>query len=261
VFGRKSKFIVYAVLFLAAFFLLFAQPGIFRPFKFVVVNVVSIPIRIISVTFNEIKKAATYHKTYRDYQRLKLENSILKERLIGLDEVLKENNRLAEMLNFKRGLIFSAVPANVIGRDPENWNSVLVIDKGKEDGVDQGMPVVSALGVVGKVAEAGADKSKVVLLTDPSFSVAALVKRSREVGLVSGSLQGLSQMRYLSAGADVQEGDVVITSKLSSAFPEGLVVGEVVKAYTDSNSLSVQCMIRPAVSVSQIEEVLVIQKR
>ena len=258
--GKKSKFIVYGVLLLAAFLVLFTQPDFFSPLQFSIVKIASLPIRIISVPFNELKKALTYHRTYNQYQRLKIEYSILKERLIGLDEVIKENNRLAKLLDFKRGLIFSSVAANVVGRDPGNWNSMIVIDRGKEDGVDVGMPVVSALGVVGKIAEAGADRSKVVLLTDPSFSVASLVKRSREVGLVSGTLQGMSQMRYLSGNADVQAGDLVITSKLSSSFPEGLLIGQVVDVHVDKNSLTVHCMIKPAASLSQLEEVLVVKK-
>lgn len=260
-FRRKSKFIVYGVLLLAAFLLLFVCPDIFRPFKFFVVRVVSLPIKVISAPIMEFKKIVMYHRTYREHQLLKKEYRILRDRLIGFDEVQRENNRLARLLDFKRGLIFSSVAANVIGRDPATWNSSIVIDRGREHGVEVGFPVVSALGVVGKVLEAGARQSKVVLLTDPSFSVAALVKRSREVGLVSGTLSGLSQMRYLPEDADVEVGDIVITSKLSSSFPEGLLIGEVVDLYKDNNSLTVRCMIRPATALSQLEEVLVIRKR
>ena len=259
--GRKSKFIVYGLLILAAFLLLFIQPSLLSPFKFTIVNVVSVPIRILSFSFKEVRKVATYHRTYRRYQRLKLDYNILRERLVGIDEVLKENHRLAKLLDFKRGLVFSSIAANVIGRDPGSWNSAIIIDRGLEDGVAQGMPVVSALGVVGKVAEVEAKKSKVILLTDPGFSVTALVKRSREVGLVSGTLQGMSQMRYLSQDADVQVGDIIITSKLSSSFPEGLVIGEVIDLVKNDNSLTVYCKIRPSAALSQLEEVLVVHKQ
>lgn len=258
---RKSKFIVYGLLFLAAFSLLFTHYDTFLPFKSLVVNIVSFPITIISAPLTEFKKMVRYHRTYDEFQLLKKEYRILRNRLIGFDEVQKENNRLAQLLEFKRGLIFSSVAANVVGRDPDSWNSSIIIDRGREDGVDEGMPVVSALGVVGKVSEAGPGQSKVVLLTDPSFSVAALVKRSREIGLVSGTLKGLSQMRYLSADADVKAGDIIITSKLSTSFPEGLLIGEVVEAHTDDNSLTLHCLISPATALSQLEEVLVVQKR
>jgi len=247
-------------MFAAVLLLLFIQPDFLGPFKFSVLKVVNISIRIIDIPVNEIKKILTYHRTYRQYSRLKLDYSILRERIVNMDEVIKENNRLAKLLDFKRGLVFSSIAANVVGRDPSNWNAMIIIDRGREHGVDQGMAVVSAFGVVGKVAEAGADKSTVMLLTDPDFAVAGLVKRSREVGLVSGTLQGMSQMRYLAGTADIQVGDIVLTSKLSSSFPEGLLIGEVVEVYVDKNSSAVNCMIKPAASLSQLEEVLVVHQ-
>jgi rod shape-determining protein MreC len=162
-------------------------------------------------------------------------------------------------LKFKRELIYSSVAAGVVGRNPSSWNEVIIINKGERDGIKPGMAVVNASGVVGKISEVTAQNAKVILLTDSNFSVSALVKRSREVGLVSGTLQGLCRMRYLSSDADIYEGDQVITSKLSSSFPGGLLVGEVVKVKFSESSPTVDCIIRPAVSLTQIEEVLVIQ--
>ncbi len=258
---KRVKFIIYALILAGAFLLLFVPASAVTPFKFSVMDAISFPIRVIVFPFKELKKIVFYRKTYNEYQSLKYEVEILRERLNGVDEIVKENNRFAKLLDFKRRLIFSSVSATVVGRDPSNWNSTIVIDRGMEDGVEVGMPVMSALGVVGKVAEVSENKAKVVLLTDPSFSVAALVKRSREVGLVSGTLQSKSRMKYLSADADVQIGDEVITSKLSSSFPEGLMIGKIIDVQADSNSLMVQCLIEPAVSLSQVEEVLIIQKR
>ncbi|HRZ40708.1 MAG TPA: rod shape-determining protein MreC [Candidatus Omnitrophota bacterium] len=258
---KRAKFIIYALILAGAFLLLFTPASTVTPFKFSVIQAVAFPIRVIIFPFKELKKIVLYRKTYNEYRSLKYEVEILRDRLNGADEIVKENNRLAKLLDFKRKLIFSSVSANVVGRDPTNWNSSVVIDRGLEDGVDIGMPVVSALGVVGKVAEVAENKAKVVLLTDPSFAVAGLIKRSREVGLVSGTLQSKCRMRYLSVDSDVQVGDEVMTSKLSSAFPEGLMIGKVMEVFVDSNSLSVLCLIEPAVSLSQLEEVLVIQKR
>jgi len=192
--------------------------------------------------------------------KLRRQVDVLKERLTGLDEVLTENTRLEKLLDFKRELIFSSVAANVIGRDPSNWNATMIIDKGRDDGVGVGMPVVNASGVVGKVVEVSTRKAKVILLSDPNFSVAALVQRSREEGLVSGTLLGMCRMRYLSSRADIQPGDPVITSKLSSSFPEGLLIGEVLSVQVRENKPLMDCVVKPAVSLSQIEEVLVILK-
>ncbi len=258
---RNPKFITYSLFLLAAFLLLFIRPSLVVPLKFAVVQTVLAPIRVVSVIFHEVKKIVTYHQTYQAYQDLKLEYALLTERVLGIDEIVRENNRLAQLLDFKRRQVFASIAANVVGRDSTNWNSMLVVDRGRQDGVDVGMPVVSALGVVGKVAEVGETKAKVVLLTDPGFSVVGTVKRSREVGLISGTLQSKNRMRYLAPEADVENGDVVITSKLSSSFPEGLVIGQVIDVRIDNNSLTVDCLIEPAVAVSQLEEVLILHRQ
>jgi rod shape-determining protein MreC len=257
---KKTKLLIYLFFILAIFLLLFFPAGSFSPLSFSVIKITSLPIKIISYPFLELKKILFYHRTFKEYKRLREEVTTLTARLAGLDEVLLENSRLAKLLDFKRNLLFSSVAANVVGRDPANWNATVILDKGKEDGIDMGMPVVSALGVVGKIAEVGQDTAKAILLSDPSFSVVALVKRSREVGLISGTLQGMSRMRYLSANADVQVGDQIITSKLSSSFPEGILIGDVVEVRSSGNSPAMECIVRPAVSLSQVEEVLVIQK-
>lgn len=229
--------------------------------KFSVVDSTSLPIRILSFPFIELKKILYYHYTYDRYLQIQKENTALKARLSGLDELVRENNRFEKLLNFKRQLVFSSVTANVVGRDPSDWNATLIVDRGSRDGIELGMPVVSAQGVVGKIAEVSEDKAKIMLLTDPSFSVTALVQRSRETGLVSGTLQGFCRMRYLASGADIQVGDQVITSKLSSSFPEGLLVGTVSEVFVRDNGLTVDGTIKPAVLASQIEEVLIIKGR
>ena len=192
--------------------------------------------------------------------KLRAQVNTLKARLVNMDEAMRENTRLTRILEFKRRSIFSSVGANVIGRDPTNWNSMIIIDKGTKDKITVGLPVVSALGVVGKVAEVSAEMSKVILLTDPSFSVVAVAERSREVGLVSGTLQGMCRMRYIDAQVPLEMGDQVMTSRLSSSFPEGLLIGEVVSVNTATNGKTLDGIIKPAVSLSQLEEVLVVIK-
>ena len=258
---KKTKFIAYFLIFIFSILLLFLRSDLFIPAKFTVVNAISLPMRILSFPFRELKKILFYHRTFDEYLRLRKEVNGLKARLVGFEEVLLENNRLEKILDLKRSLLFPSVAASVIGRDPSKWNAVMIIDKGKQDGVDLGMPVIEALGVVGKVAEVSDRRSKVILISDPSFSVAAVIQRSREVGLVSGTLQGLSRLRYLPADADVQVGDQIVSSQLSSSFPEGLLIGEVIAVDKNANSDMIDCIVQPAASLSQIEEVLVVLKK
>jgi len=258
VFRTNRKNLTYFCVLLVAFLLLVIGAKYFHSFKFTVLEITSVPIRIISYPIAEIKKILYYHRTFNEYKRLKGETDVLRARLVGLEEVVQENARLENLLKFKRQLVYSSVVASVVGRDPSYWNSTMIIDKGKVDGIRQGMPVVNALGVVGKIAEVGSDSSKVILLTDPQFSVAALIQGPRESGLVSGTLQGVCRMKYIRADAQIRIGNKVITSKLSSSFPEGLLIGEIISIDDKLSKPTVESLVRPSVAFSQIEEVLVI---
>ncbi|MCR4337955.1 MAG: rod shape-determining protein MreC [Candidatus Omnitrophica bacterium] len=259
-FDRNLKSLIYLGIPLIAFLFLFLAPSTFAPVKSTVVEKTSGPMQFIFFPFKEFKKLLTYHRTYDEYLALAKDVQTLKARLVGLEEVMRENTRLEQLLALKRQSLYSGIVANVIGRDPSNWNSTILIDRGIEDEVAVGMPVVSGLGIVGKVAEVSRHHSKVIMLTDPSFSVIALAQRSREVGLVSGTLQGICRMRYLADEADIEVGDQVITSKLSSSFPEGLVIGQITAVQSAGKGLAPEYIVTPSVTLSQIEEVLVIHK-
>ena len=249
---------VYALILLVPFLIFFAHSKALISLKFNFIDILSGPLQIISMPLKEVKKILFYHRIHNEYVRLRSENAVLKNRLTAMEELLVENLRLASLLEFKRKLVHSSVAARVIGRNPSNWDATMVIDKGSNDGIKLGMPVVSDQGVVGKIGEVSGGKSKVVLLTDPQFSVAALIQAPRESGLVTGTLQGVLRMRYVNENAKVAQGDKVITSKLSTSFPEGLLIGEIVRVEMNTRNPSLECMVQPAVSLSQIEEVLVI---
>ena len=173
---------------------------------------------------------------------------------------MAENKRLKALLELKLISKYPVVTAKVIARDPSNWNAVMIIDKGEEYGLRQGMPVISFSNVIGKISETGKKTSKVMLLSDPSFNVAAVLQRSRDSGLVTGTLQGICRMRYLPLHSDVRLGDKVITSTLSSSFPEGLMIGEVISIQESQSNPTVECLIKPTAFILQTEEVLVIKK-
>ena len=216
------------------------------------------PLQFLSWPILEVKKILYYHRTFDEYKKLKEEVNVLKARLIGLEEIIRQNARYEELLKVKRQLIYSSVTANVIGREPSNWNASLIIDKGASDGIRQGMAVVNSLGVVGKIVEVGSRASKVILVTDPQFSVATVIQESRDSGLVSGTLQGNCRLKYLNPNAQVKIGDKVITSSLSSTFPAGLLIGEIIQINEKAGNPSMDYLIQPVVNVSQVEEVLVI---
>jgi len=261
VFRKPKKTLIYLLVVILPFIFLFFNQNLFVNFKTEIVSSSVWPIQVVLFPFREIKKIILYHKTYADYEQLKKEVDPLKQQLLNYEQIVKENIRLTELLDFKRASTFTAIAANVMMRDPTNWAAAIIIDKGRKSGIKQGMPVITPSGVVGKIAEVGERISKVTLLTDPRFSAAVVVERTREQGLVSGTLRGSCRMQYLPVTADVEVGDSIITSKLSSFFPEGLLIGRIVSVQESFTSPTFECLVKPAVPLSRIEEVLVILSR
>ncbi len=223
-----------------------------------VVQAVSLPLKIIAIPFLEIKKILFYHPTYNRYVKLQNDYARLQKSFISQSELSAENARLRELLDFKQRLTYPSLAAHVVGRDPSSWTSSIVIDRGKNHGLKVGLPVVNASGVIGKVTEVGATMSRVILLTDPNFSVGAIVERTRDNGLVSGTLQGFCRMEYVAADAQVKEGDQVVTSQLSYSFPEGFLLGVIRRVEESQSNPTLECLLEPAVNFSQLEEVLVL---
>ena len=207
----------------------------------------------------ELKKLFFYRETYDEYVRFKRQNELLKARLVAIRENDQAFERNEKIQAFRNNQNYASIVAHIIGRDPSDWNASLIIDKGHNEGVVAGQPVVSPLGVVGRIFEVGHNTSKVVLLSDPAFALAAVVQRSRENGLLTGTLQGVLRLQYLTDNADVKVGDTVVTSRLSTAFPEGILIGQITDVQASVNSHTVECMVDPAVDLSELEEVIVIK--
>lgn len=199
-----------------------------------------------------------YHHNLVENERLHRQVDLLKNKFNSAKEIYLENARLKELLSFKQKSAFKVIAAQVIGRSPDSWSSVVVIDKGSGDGIRQGMAVINYLGLVGRVVETTSFTSKIMLINDPSLGVSAIVQRSRQEGLASGTLGTNLIMRYLPEGADMREADVVITSGLNAVYPKGILIGTVVDIGKEFSGLSSYAIIRPAVNLANIEEVLVV---
>jgi len=202
-----------------------------------------------------------FHRNMVQLEILKKENLILKNELLEYKEMQLENSRLKSLLDFKVSLPYKSVAARVIGRWQDNWTASVVIDKGAKQGIRGGCVVVNHIGLVGRVIDVQPLTSVVMLLNDPRMGVSAVVQRSRQEGLVSGTLAELLVLRYLPLDADVQVGDTVVTSGLSDGFPKGVLVGSVVEVGNELSGLGRFASIKPAVRPSNLEEVLVIIRK
>ena len=194
---------------------------------------------------------------------LRNEVNQLRQQNLQASDFAAENARLRELLGYKQAATqFDLVAARVIGRESATWSSMVVINKGLGDGVDKDMAVVTEKGLVGRVVEAGPNSSKVQLILDPRSSVGTLVQRaeSRVTGIVVGDMDNptMPNMENIPKTADVQEGDLIITSGYGGVFPKGLPVGLVTTLENDDGGLLKIAVLEPAVDFQKLEDVAVI---
>lgn len=162
-------------------------------------------------------------------------------------------NRASEAPQFQR------ITASVIGRDPNPLFQSLIIDKGTRDGVRVGMPVESARGLVGQVFQATPGAAHVLLITDNVMSVAGRLSASRAEGMVFGGGVGATlSMEWINLEAQVEIGDVVLTSGAGGFFPEDLVIGKVTDVEHSQAELFQYAVLEPAVDFDSLEVVFVI---
>ncbi len=182
---------------------------------------------------------------------------------VRLKEVEAQNEDLRRKLGFSEAhpqyiLRAAEVRGRVIGSEPNNFMSILIIDVGRRDGLRVGMPVVTERGLVGHVRTVGPNWAKVLLIVDPTSSVAALVQAARLPGVVSGRLGRDLEMNYIPQGETVAVGEVILTSGTGGNYPKGLVIGQIVEVIQNDTIAFQQAIVQPSVDFAQIETVLVL---
>lgn len=211
------------------------------------------------VTSNLWEIAAVHEQN----KMLKNEVEQLRQQNTMAEEYAAENVRLRELLAYKQSAHqFDLLAARVIGRDAALWTSTIVLDRGSKDGVRENMPVVTGKGLVGRVTEVDPISSKVQLILDVRSSVGTLVQRSasRVTGIVTGTMDNpyRPHMINIPRSADVQEGDVIVTSGFGGIYPKGITVGRVVSQHSDDSGLLKVVVIETAVDFQRLEDVAII---
>jgi rod shape-determining protein MreC len=182
-------------------------------------------------------------------------------------EIMQENIRLREQLGFTQTLRFRHIPAEIIGRDPDNLYSTLVINKGKHSGVSQGMAVIAfqdgAQALVGKVIQAGVFESYVIPLYDQGCAVSSRLAVSRYEGLVEGQGKPEDPLRMSlipkRARDEINVGDLVISSGIGGVYPAGINIGRVSAISYREYEISMEAELEAVVDFSRLEYVFALE--
>ena len=190
---------------------------------------------------------------------LENENTSLKTQIISLQQQLSEAEVYYSLLNFARSHTENqTVAASVIGRDPVPFLRYILLDRGSDDGLRHGMPVITEQGLVGRVDAVTAGAARVQLITDSGSAVNVKLQSNNVEAMIVGSVTGEVTLQMVPQDVLLKPGDLVLTSGLGGNYPAGIVVGQVLTVRKRENDLFQTASIQPAVDLTNMPAVLII---
>ncbi|HPE03395.1 MAG TPA: rod shape-determining protein MreC [Thauera sp.] len=225
-------------------------------------SVVTYPLQMAASTPADVVRNATrYFGTLVDVQ---LENADLRrlqldagERLLRFEQLEQENLHLRELLQMSERVQTKSIAADILYNAPDPFARKVILDRGTQQGVEAGLAVVDANGVIGQVTRVHPVQSEVTLLTDRNQSIPVSVVRNGVRGVLYGVGRGMLEMRHVLAEVDIQPGDRLVTSGLDGIFVPGLPVATVTRVDRDQDAFArIEC--EPLAAIERSVQVLVI---
>lgn len=266
--GKHFKILLAVLIVVFAFAVRAAYDGTFGSVLSRAASYLVTPMQKFTASASEGVSKALYEtfsgrRISRENEALRDENAQLREQLIDYERYKAENAQLREYLDIKeQNPDLEFLPATVIGRDTADRFYSFTIDKGENDGVRAGDPVITSEGLVGCVRETTAVSAKVFTLLDVSVSVGVIDISTREIGATGGSValarEGCLQMLYLPRESAAAPGDIVATTGIGGLFPKDLVVGTVREIVPDTQGLSLTAVLDPPADLRSVTDVLIV---
>lgn len=170
----------------------------------------------------------------------------------------QENERLRRLANAPvlRKKAGQPLVAQAVARSPESWNSELVLDAGKRQGVAPGMIAQNETGLIGTIDDVSPESSTLRLFIGPDVTTGVRVARTKSTGVLYGGEAERLELRFLDPDDGVKPGDAVFTSGLDGQYPEGLKVGTVTRVDRPKGELYLTAMVEPHLDLDELREVL-----
>ncbi|MGH8235668.1 MAG: rod shape-determining protein MreC [Steroidobacteraceae bacterium] len=204
--------------------------------------------------------------SFADRANLRTENAKLTEQLrvartqlLRFESLNEENRRLREVREASKGVSERTLIAEIINVSVQPFRHMVVINKGADDGVFRGQPVLDAFGVVGQVMQVGKSTATLILITDAEHAVPVQVNRNgiRSIAMGTGEAAKLD-LPYLTVESDVRRGDLLVSSGLDEIFPAGYPVATVTKVERNSADTFALVEARPLAQLDRDREVLLL---
>jgi len=222
---------------------------------------------------------AGFFGNVKDLQNTYVENKELRSRLDELAQLkadvqtlTEENNEFRDILDKKDSLSdYKQIQATVIGRNPDRWDELLIINKGSTDGIERDMAVITSTGLIGKVKNSRQFTSTIQLLssTDATNRVSAEIvgnKPDQPVQPYYGQIEGFDAekemllLKKIPYEAKIEKGQLVQTSGMGGVFPSRLIIGTVEEVVPDEFGLTQTAFVKPGANFYDLEHVMVIER-
>ncbi|MGH8184947.1 MAG: rod shape-determining protein MreC, partial [Steroidobacteraceae bacterium] len=205
-------------------------------------------------------------QTFADRSHLRTENERLERelrqtrtQLLRFESLNEENRRLREIREASQGVGERTLIAEIINVDITPFRHLVLINKGADDGVTRGQPVVDAFGVVGQVMQLGRSTATLILITDAEHAIPVQVNRNGIRSIAEGSGEyGKLRLPYLTVESDVRVGDLLVSSGLDQIFPAGYPVATVTKVETNPTETFALVEAKPLAQLDRAREVLLL---
>lgn len=233
------------------------------------VNTIAIPFRYASnAVYKGLEKGSSYLFSSKKYyeENLELQDEInrLRNELVDYENTKAELDELKKFVGIKRShsdFVLSP-PCKVLSYTANDPFGSFMIDKGSDDGISVGDPVVTAAGLVGAVTEISEKYCTVRTILSPELSVGIKVQKRGDTGILEGdsryAADGLTQIIYLTKDSGIKSGDTIITTGTSGLFPAGYLVGTVVETGAADSGLSYYASVKPFADVRKLSSVMVV---
>ncbi len=265
----KGTFVIIAAIMLLTFsFLLFTdisfvQTGYGKAKFFLadgvgpVLQVMKAPVRAISYIFDG----------YINLVDVKEKNTELRKRVEELEmesqkmaDIQRENKRLKELLDLEEQQPNEMIASRIVGEDLTNWFRCVVIDKGRNAGIRERMPVITPLGVVGQAVEVNDWHTKVMVINDTNSAVDVFVAGKDTRGIAEGTGRTTLRLKYVLKNDQLEVGDRLVTSGKDAIFPRGIAVGIVISVNKNSPGLFSEVEVMPYNNFRKLDAILVVKK-
>jgi rod shape-determining protein MreC len=196
-----------------------------------VVRVAGFPFNMVITLLTEFSELVA---AKAENENLKVELQNLKNFYLASIDIKNENEELRDTLGFVRTKSSNFKVARIIGKTNQVFNQKIFIDSGEDKGIKKDQIVTTIQGVVGRVDEVFANKSRLILINDAESRIPVMASKSRVRGILAGDGSNLMEILYLPENHKVDVGDLVFTSGDGDTLPSGLFVGTVKKVDHDT---------------------------